>query len=525
MEKRAVIYIRVSDPSQIENNSLKTQEDSCRQFAKLKGYQVVEPVFREEGKSAKHIQTRPALRQLLAFCCKKSSKVDAVIVYKFDRFSRNTEEGLATISLLAKYKVMVISSTEDLEPSPMGTAMRSIMMTLGQLDNEMKGQRVKDNMMVAFRKGLWTFKCPVGYKRLYKTKEENKGLPPIPDPLLAPLIKSMFEKAATGIYSKAQLARIMNLAGFGDHYQSKADHKLVKQILERTFYYGNMYAKKWNEYSWGKHEPIIDKATWDKAYQRVVLKKKGHVYQDENLYPLKGILRCELCNNLMTTSPSQGKSKKVFYYECGNKKCRKVRINSVLAHQQFLEILTNIQPSQRVIKLFNHMVFTEWDRVINQTRDASEELEKRIFNLKQELISIRKAKDDGIYTLEEAKEQAEKMRQEITVLEIERSDMKLEQYNSEIIREFIEHFFTNLEKLWEILDLAKKQTLQRKIFIRDLICLKSKQIRTPELSPSFQLIEALATENGENVTAKGLEPLASSMSMRRSNQLSYAVEC
>ncbi len=41
MEKRAVIYIRVSDPSQIENNSLETQEKYCRNFAKSHGYEVL----------------------------------------------------------------------------------------------------------------------------------------------------------------------------------------------------------------------------------------------------------------------------------------------------------------------------------------------------------------------------------------------------------------------------------------------------------------------------------------------------
>jgi len=48
MEKRAVIYIRVSDPSQIENHSLETQDKICREYAKTKGYEVVK-LFREEG--------------------------------------------------------------------------------------------------------------------------------------------------------------------------------------------------------------------------------------------------------------------------------------------------------------------------------------------------------------------------------------------------------------------------------------------------------------------------------------------
>ena len=39
MEKRAVIYIRVSDPSQIENNSLARQEEVCQKDDKSQDYE------------------------------------------------------------------------------------------------------------------------------------------------------------------------------------------------------------------------------------------------------------------------------------------------------------------------------------------------------------------------------------------------------------------------------------------------------------------------------------------------------
>jgi DNA invertase Pin-like site-specific DNA recombinase len=464
MEKLAVIYIRVSDPSQIENNSLETQEVECRKTAKLKGYEVVK-LFREEGKSAKHIYSRPELRKLIEYCSNKQNAISAVFVYKSDRFSRNATEGLAAIAQLAKYKVEVISVIESYENDPTGRAMRTIIMAMDQLDNEMKGTRVKDNMQAVFRKGLWPFKPPIGYKRKFKNKEENRGIPPIQDPNLAPILKEMFEKAATGIYSKSQLARIMKLAGFKDFYQGKVDHKLVDNILRKTYYYGYMYSKKWDEFVWGNHEPITNKPMWERAYNKVILKKKNYSYQDDALYPLKGIIKCAICRKNMTTCPSQGRNRKVFYYECKNKSCRKLRIDSQKAHNQFLEILGNIQPSPRVIKIFNHLVFAEWDKVITQASELADKIENKILSLKEELNSVRKAKDDGIYTVEEAKEQAEKIRQELTVLEIERSDTKLEQYDTEIVKEFTENFLKNLTRLWEILDYGKKQELLRKIFI------------------------------------------------------------
>lgn len=505
MEKLAVIYTRVSDPSQVENNSLATQEEICRKFAKSKEHNPIK-IFREEGASAKFVNTRPVLRDLLAYVTKKSNNVSAVIVYKYDRFSRNLEEGLATISLLAKYQVLVLSATENTDETPMGKAMRNIMMTLGQLDNELKGVRVKDNMLAVFRSGLWPFKCPLGYKRQYRTKEENKGLVVIPHPYLAPIIMKMFQNAAKGIYTKSQLARMMNLEGFGEHYHTKADYKIVTSILKKTFYYGLMHAPKWDEDVVGRHEPLIDEQTWLKAYRYLILKKKNFNYQDEESYPLKGALKCAYCLHPMTTSPSKGKTTIVYYYECKKKGCGKLRINALKAKEQYKDLLASIKPTPRVIKLFEHMVFAEWDKVIEQTREMADGFDKKIAKLKEELTSIRKAKDDGIYTPEQAKEEADKVQQDIVILGLERSEIRIEQYNTELVKEFTNRFLSNLTFLWDNLDLPKRQAFLQKVFEGTIICGEDRKIRTQSLAPSFELIKALGDENSENVTPEGVEP-------------------
>ncbi|MGI5828420.1 MAG: recombinase family protein [Patescibacteria group bacterium] len=504
--KRVILYLRVSDPSQIDNNSLETQEKVCRDFAKHKGYEVVK-VFIEPGKSAgKQIEKRVALREALAFCTKKQNNISFFLVYNFKRFSRNADEGVPIISLLAKHGIEVISATEVSEMNPIGRAIRTIFIALGQLENELKGEVVKDNMQSAFKKGLWVFKCPVGYRRKYRSKEENKGIPPIIDPNLAPIITRLFENASTGIYNKSQLARMMNLEGFADHYRVEADHKIVDGILKKTFYYGLMFAKKWNIYSQGLHEPLTDETTWKKAYHHLILKKKNYQYHDENSYPLKGALKCEACGHPMTTSPSRGNGGVVTYYECRQKGCKKVRINANNAHQQFDELLSSVQPTSRVIKLFQHMVFSEWDKVIDEAKNQADNIDDRIYSFKQELKSIRKAKDEGLYNIAQAKEEADKINQEIAVLEVERSEIKFEQYNTEIVRDFTERFLKNLNLLWEKLDLPKQQALLQKVFLNTLLVSEDKKIRTSKISPSFQLIEALSTSKDENVIPRGIEP-------------------
>lgn len=499
--KRAIIYIRVSDPSQVDNNSLETQEKICKHFVESKGCKLVK-VFREEGESAKHVATRTQLMEAVKFCSNKKNNITYLVVYKMDRLSRNMAEGLQLIAQLASYGVMVYSATEQFGADAAGTFLKNVLMAAAQYDNETKAEKVRDNMQKVFRDGLWPFKCPVGYQRPFRSKEENKGLPPIPHPELAPIVSRMFTNAATGIYNKSQLARMMNLEGFGDYYRTEADHKIVHGILSKSFYYGNMYAKKWDEYSIGQHEPLTDEPTWQRAYHYLILKKKNYRYQDEELYPLKGTLKCECCGHPLTTSPSRGNSGIMPYYECRKKGCKGVRLNANETHKQFAELLGQIKPTKRVIKLFQHMVFVNWDSVIEQTRQEVDNCDQRILALREELKSIRKAKDDGLYTLEQAKAEADETQQKLTILEIERGDIRIEQYNTEIVREFSERFMRNLPLLWDNLDLPKRQALLSKVFQGTIIAGKDKIIRTSELSPSFELIQALAEEKGENVTLR-----------------------
>lgn len=177
---KAVIYIRVSDESQVKNNSLETQLKACENYAALNGLEVVR-VFREEGFSAKHVHNRPEMRALLSYCCLKKNNISQVIVYKMDRWTRNIEEGLSSISLLSRYDVLLTFATEVAEQTPMGRAIRTILMVVGELDNGVKSERVKDNMLAMYRHGKWPWKPPIGYMRPKGDREFIKGKPAIPD--------------------------------------------------------------------------------------------------------------------------------------------------------------------------------------------------------------------------------------------------------------------------------------------------------------------------------------------------------
>ncbi len=202
----------------------------------------------------------------------------------------------------------------------------------------------------------------------------------------------------------------------------------------------------------------------------------------------------------------KGRNGHHFYYECHNKACaKKERIDIDGAHKQFLELLDRIQPSQRTLKLFNQLVFDEWDTTIENAQREATLKSDQIAKLEAKLTSIAESNSKGILNDEEAMARAEETRRDIAVLKIERSDIRIEQYDTEAVKNFTESFSTNLSRLWVGLDLSQKQAFQVEVFPKGVLA-KDWKIRTAELSQSFALIEALSNENFDLVTPVGVEP-------------------
>ena len=298
----------------------------------------------------------------------------------------------------------------------------------------------------------------------------------------------------------------MNSLGFKQGYGKQADGKLITHILKNSFYCGKMYANKWDEYRVGKHQPIIDEATWERAYMNTFGTKRKNKTQDSSEYPLKGILFCGNCNRPQTSSNPRGRNKNYKMYECHQDTCKhNERIGIDEAHKQFLNILSQLKPTERVLKLFSALVFEEWDVSIAKSRNEASIIENQVTQLENKLTTISESNSKGILSDDEAKARAEETRREIAVLKIERFDYKIEEYDTETVKNFTEAFLTNLDKLWMELDLAHKQQLQQQIFPKGLVC-KNKKVRTTSLASSFELMKALKDENFNLVIQQGLEP-------------------
>src|SRR3954469_24394604 len=109
------------------------------------------------------VSERPALQRLLHDV--EERRIDCVVVYKVDRFSRSLLDFTRLLSLFEKCQVSFVSVTQDFNTSTsMGRLTLNILLSFAQFEREIIGERTRDKLSAARRKGKWIGGLPVlGY--------------------------------------------------------------------------------------------------------------------------------------------------------------------------------------------------------------------------------------------------------------------------------------------------------------------------------------------------------------------------
>jgi site-specific DNA recombinase len=159
----AAIYIRVSTEEQAKQGiSLKAQEEALQNYAKALGYEVLR-IYKDEGKSAKDIKGRPEMTQLLQDA--EARKIQAIFIYKLDRFSRSLRDLIETIAKLKEWNVDFISLQDKIETtSASGKLMFHIISAFAEFERNVTGERTKFSMDKQARDGNHISRAPWGYK-------------------------------------------------------------------------------------------------------------------------------------------------------------------------------------------------------------------------------------------------------------------------------------------------------------------------------------------------------------------------
>lgn len=145
---RAAIYARVSTSNHGQDVGMQTRE--LRQFAEARGWQVTGEYLDEGISGAK--DSRPELNRLMNDA--RQRKLDAILVWKLDRFGRSLKHLVTAIADLESLGVAFVALKDNLDLStPSGRLMFHVIGAMAEFERALIQERVKSGIKNARAKG------------------------------------------------------------------------------------------------------------------------------------------------------------------------------------------------------------------------------------------------------------------------------------------------------------------------------------------------------------------------------------
>src|SRR5450432_280261 len=164
---RCAIYTRKSTEEGLEQefNTLDARRESAEAFIKSQaheGWTCLADRYDDGGFTGGNMD-RPALQRLMADI--EAGRIDAVVVYKIDRLSRSLLDFARIMETFEKRHVSFVSVTQQVNSATsMGRLMLNVLLSFAQFEREIIGERTRDKIAAARRKGKWAGGHPLlGY--------------------------------------------------------------------------------------------------------------------------------------------------------------------------------------------------------------------------------------------------------------------------------------------------------------------------------------------------------------------------
>src|ERR1700704_4768102 len=321
---RCAIYARKSTEEGLSQpfNSLDAQRESAEAYISSQrhmGWTALEPRYEDGGYTGANLE-RPALRALIQDI--EAGQVDCVVVYKVDRLSRSLLDFARLIGTFEEHRVSLVSVTQQFNTSTsLGRLTLNILLSFAQFERELIGERTRDKMSAARRKGKWVGGSPVlGYDvdpgggRLVVNEEEAERVR---------TIFALFEEHRSVALTLAEIerrgwrlkswTRKSGQHGAGGPFALNSLRRLLTNIL-----YTGAIRHKGQPYA-GEHAAILAPGTWERV-QNLITHPAAFARGSRNkhLALLSGLLYCESCAARMVYSHSRKRDRKYPYYVCLN---------------------------------------------------------------------------------------------------------------------------------------------------------------------------------------------------------------
>lgn len=380
--KRYVALARVSSREQErEGFSLAVQEEALRRYATNTGGEIVR-LFRIAETASKRDE-RKTFKELIAFAKMKANSLDALLFYKVDRAARNLFDYVELERLESEHGISFISVSQPTDNNPAGRMMRRTLANMASFYTEQQSVDVREGHARRVQEGWFVGGAPYGYRNV---RVDGRGLIEV-DSDRAASVRRVFNLYAFEPLTVDQL--VERLASEGIKYRRsmpRFPRSSIYNMLKDRCYIGEVeYGGQWYP---GKHEPIIDRATWDRV--QVLLGNKR--YQSHELVYAGNLIKCGHCGNLVTGEQvtKQSTGKQYVYYRCSMYRRSldhpQVRVTETQLDEQILTLFRSIRQPEQVRDWFA-AALREWSK--HERGDAK----VKASQLQKELSQLREQQD------------------------------------------------------------------------------------------------------------------------------------
>ena len=393
-------YVRISTPDQRDNGlSLDVQQTKIIAKAQELGGELVEDVYMDGGISGTSIEHRHAFQALLARCDK--GDIGYVIVQDSSRVARNTLEYLVVKESLKKYNTKIISLTGDfnLDNNPLGDVIDELIAVVHSIHPRLTSFKVKQTAAEKFRNGYYPSWAPLGYKNIVNKNPvgvfDKKII--VPDPDTASFITQAFKMYATRDYSIYDIRQYLHKNDVMGRKGKPIQFSIVHRILRSPFYYGFMQFG--GHEGMGKHQPLIDKPTFDVVQK--ILSEKGmySIRQRKHNFLLRGIVFCKNCGRRFVFEwhynkkyrSGNGRIGEAHCSQTGKRgKCPSKYVNLTDLENQVKAEVAKLEFTDEFVEAVETNVTQVYDEGINRIEHAKKALENKRDAVNQKRIKIEK---------------------------------------------------------------------------------------------------------------------------------------
>lgn len=423
------IYLRKSrleDETETMEDTLARHQRILIDYCDRNNFNIIK--IYKEVVSGENLENRPRARALLEDVA--SNLYDGVVVIDLDRLSRGNpidQTEILEIFKKSNTKIYTLNKTYDLSSdNDFDEDFFEFGLFMSRREYKIIKRRLMRGKSQAQKEGYYVnSRLVFGYHK----ERRGKGCVLIPYEPEAQVVRTIFNKFVNDDMLYTEICKYLEDNGIKSAMDTRWAARMVKKILLNKTYIGLIHynARDYTGDNWyqGLHEPIIDEELFNKAQEKIKLKKTRLTKRNLFANPLASLVECELCGATMQLHPNSDTN----YLTCRTRGCATYGIKIAEIEALIIGALKD------KLKDFRYDLDNMDETVANKIKARDDE----IALLKAELIKRESMIDKacellelGVYSLDKYKDRVSKV--EIDVKNIKDNIKALENtsYNEEL---------------------------------------------------------------------------------------------